>query len=165
MDILFIYKWLWWKLYHRICWHGHCIIGKFIVQTSHWVACPILTIIEVCELFRCLIKVEVKPYKMDEFVTSMHAFASTIRRQKGCLGFNVCQDSEKERAYSLVGEWKTRKALKKYFQTKEYEALIGATRVLCETFEMTLTEVSQTGGIELAREQIVSQWCKDEYFS
>ena len=108
-------------------------------------------------MFSCLIKVEVKPYKTDEFVTSMHAFASTIRRRKGCLGFSVYQDSEKERTYSLMGEWKTHKALEKHFQTREYKVLIGATRVLCETFEMTLAEVSQTGGIELAREQVVLQ--------
>ena len=108
-------------------------------------------------MFRCLSQVEVKPSNTDAVVKSMHAFASTIRRQKGCLDFSMYRDSDKENTYILVGEWKTRQALEKYFQTREYEALIGATRVLCETFEMTLAEVSQTGGIELAREQIVSQ--------
>jgi hypothetical protein len=35
--------------------------------------------------------------------------------------------------------------------------LIGAARVLGETFEMNIAEVFQTGGLQLARKQIASQ--------
>jgi len=57
----------------------------------------------------------------------------------------------------VVGEWKTRQAMEKHFQTNDFEVLIGAARVLGETFEMSIAEVSKTGGFELAKEQIASQ--------
>ena len=45
----------------------------------------------------------------------------------------------------------------KKFKTHDFEVLIGATKVLGETFEMNIAEVSKTGGFELAREQIAPQ--------
>jgi hypothetical protein len=47
--------------------------------------------------------------------------------------------------------------MEKHFQTIDFEVLIGATRVLGETFAMNIAEVSKTGGFELAREQISGQ--------
>jgi quinol monooxygenase YgiN len=103
------------------------------------------------------IKIDVRQYKTDEFVKSMRSFSRRIRKQKGCLGYGVHRDTEKENTYILVGEWKTEKAMEKHFQTQDFEVLIGAARVLGETFEMNLAEVSKSGSFELAREQIASQ--------
>jgi quinol monooxygenase YgiN len=103
------------------------------------------------------IKIEIKPYKSDEFTKSMSSLSTKIRKQKGCIGYSVYRDSEKENTYSLVGEWKTRQAMEKHFQTHDFEVLIGASRVLGETFEINIAEVMETGGFELARKQIVMQ--------
>jgi len=86
-------------------------------------------------------KIEIKPYKQDEFVNSMRSFLPSIRKEKGCLDFSVYQDSEKENTYIVVGEWKTRQAMEKHFQTHEFQVLIGAARVLGETFAMNIAEV------------------------
>ena len=103
------------------------------------------------------IKVDIKPYKTDEFIKSMRSFSHTIRKEKSCLGYSVYRESEKENTYSLVGEWKTHQAMEKHFQTHDFEVLIGAASVLGETFEMNLAEVSKTGSFELAREQTESK--------
>ena len=103
------------------------------------------------------LKIEIKPYKSDEFINSARLFSRRICKQKGCLDFNVYQDIDKENTYIVVGEWKTHQAMEKHFQTQEFELLIGAVRVLGETFEMIIAEVSKTGGFELAREQIGSE--------
>ena len=87
----------------------------------------------------------------------MRSFSRKIRKEKGCLGYNVYRDSDKDNTYSLVGEWKTRPAMEKHFRTQNFEVLIGAARVLGETFEMNIAEVLETGGFMLAREQIASQ--------
>jgi quinol monooxygenase YgiN len=100
------------------------------------------------------IKIVVKQYKRDEFVESMRSFARKIRKEKGCLGFSVYRDSEKENTFSVIGEWQTRNAMEKHFRTQDFEVLIGAARVLCETFEMNIGEVLKTGGFKLAREQM-----------
>ena len=103
------------------------------------------------------LKIEVKRYKLDEFVNSMHLFSRRISKQKGCLDFSVYQDSDKENTYLVVGDWETRQAMEKHFKTKDFELLIGAARVLGEKFEMNIVEMVKTGGFELAREQIASQ--------
>jgi quinol monooxygenase YgiN len=61
------------------------------------------------------IKIEIKQYKTDEFVKSIRSFSHKIRKEKGCLGYSVYRDSEKENTYSLVGEWKTRQAMETHF--------------------------------------------------
>ena len=100
------------------------------------------------------IKVVIKQYKTDEFVKSMRSFSRKIRKEKGCLGFSVYRDSEKENTFSVIGEWQTRNAMEKHFRTQDFEVLIGAARVLCETCEMNIGEVLKTGGFKLAREQM-----------
>ena len=100
------------------------------------------------------LKIQIKPYKPDEFVSSMRAYLRSIRKEKGCLDFSMYRDSEKKNTYIVVGEWKTRQTMEKHFQTREFELMIGAAKVLGETFEMNIAEVSKSGGIELARKQI-----------
>ena len=103
------------------------------------------------------IKIVIKQYKTDEFVESMRTFSRKARKEKGCLAYSVYRDSEKENTYSVVGEWNTRPAMEKHFKTRNFEILIGAARVLGETFEMNIAEVLETGCFELARKQMASQ--------
>ena len=107
-------------------------------------------------MFVYQLKIETRKYKTDEFVSSMRSFSTRIRKQKGCLNYDVYKDTKKDSTYLVVGEWKTRQALEKHFKTLDFDVLIGAVRVLGETFSMNIAEVSKTGDFELAREQIAS---------
>ena len=100
------------------------------------------------------LKIEIKPYKPDEFISSMDSLLARIRNAKGCLDFSVFKDSNKENAYLVVGEWKTRQAMEKHFKSKEFEVLFGAAKVLGETFSMHIDDVLKTGGLELAHEHM-----------
>jgi hypothetical protein len=40
--------------------------------------------------------------------------------------------------------------MEKHFQTHDFELIIGAARVLGETFEMNIAEVLETGGFNAA---------------
>ena len=86
------------------------------------------------------IKIVIKSHKTDEFVDNITTLSRGFRKEKGCLGYRVYRDIENENTYRLVGEWKTRKAMKKHFQTPGFEVLIGAARVLGETFAMNIAE-------------------------
>ena len=108
----------------------------------------------------CRLKIGIKQYKLDEFHKSMHSLLPKIKSQEGCLYFSLYQDSERENMSIVVGEWKTRQAMEKHFKTHDFEVLIGAAKVLGETFEMKIAEVSQTGGFELVKELIASQRSK-----
>jgi quinol monooxygenase YgiN len=103
------------------------------------------------------IKIEIKKYKTDEFVKSMRSFSRKIRNENGCLDCSLYRDSEKENTFSVIGEWKTRPAMEKHFKTQNFEVLIGAARVLGETFEMNIAEVLESGGFKMARKLFASQ--------
>ena len=103
------------------------------------------------------LKIVVKAYKTEEFVKSMRSFSSKIRKENGCLDCSLYRDSEKEYTFSVIGKWRTRHAMEKHFKIQNFEVLIGAARVLGDTFEMNIAEVIETGGFKLAREQIAAQ--------
>ena len=92
----------------------------------------------------------------DEFVKSIRSLARRIRKEKDCLGYRLYRDSEKDNTFSVVGEWQTRQAMEKHFKTQNFELVMGAARVLGETFEMNIADVLKTGDFELA-EQMASQ--------
>ena len=87
------------------------------------------------------IKIVIKQYKTDEFVQSVRSFARKIRKEKGCRGYSLYRDFEKENTFSVIGEWKKHQAMEKHFKTQNFEELIGAARVLGETFDMNIAEI------------------------
>lgn len=107
-------------------------------------------------MFIYVIKIVIKPHKTVEFDDTVRSISHTFLKAEGCLGYNVYQDNEKNNTFIVVGEWQTRQAREKHFKTHEYEVLIGAARVLGENFEMKIAEVTNSGALELAREQILS---------
>jgi len=107
-------------------------------------------------------KIKTKPYKSDEFRSNMRSLLPNIRKQMGCLGFSLNRDSEMDNTCSLIGEWQTRKAMEKHFGTHDFQVLIGAARVLGETFTFTIAEVLKTGGFELVREKIAQKGVKHQ---
>ncbi len=77
-------------------------------------------------------------------------FCPNFVKKKAVLSTAFTRDIEKENTYSVVAEWKTRKAMEKHFQTLDFEVLIGAARVLGDAFEMNITEVKEKGGYKMA---------------
>jgi quinol monooxygenase YgiN len=108
-------------------------------------------------LFIYVMKIVIKPHKTAEFENALYSISHNFLKAKGCLGYTLHRFTEKKDSFMVVGEWKTHQTMEKHFQTHEFELLIGAARVLGETFEMNIAEVLKTGGFELAREQIASQ--------
>jgi len=95
------------------------------------------------------IKIVIQKYKIDEFVDSLGTLMSGFREDKGCLDYSVYQNCDAEHAFCIVAEWETNAAMQKHFKTQKFEVLIGAARVLGETFEMSMAKVMESGSFEL----------------
>ena len=108
-------------------------------------------------MFFYQIKIVLKQYKTDEFIKSMRSFSRKIRKENDCLSHSVCRDSENENTFSVLGKWGTHQAMEKHFNTQNFEVLIGAAKVLGETFEMNVGEVLESGGFKMARKQMELQ--------
>ena len=98
------------------------------------------------------IKIVIQEYKIDEFVDNLRSLLSGFRKEKGCLDYRVYQLLDEEHAFCIVADWETDEAMQKHFRTQKFEVLIGAARVLGETFEMITAEVLELGGFELSAE-------------
>jgi quinol monooxygenase YgiN len=95
------------------------------------------------------IKIVIQKYKIDEFVDSLGTLMSGFREDKGCLDYSIYQNCDEEHAFCIVAEWETNAAMQKHFKTQKFEVLIGAARVLGETFEMSMAKVLESGSFEL----------------
>ena len=96
------------------------------------------------------IKIVIQEYKIDEFVDSLRTLVSGFRKEKGCLDYSMYQDFDREHEYCIVAEWETHEAMQKHFLTQKFKVLIGAARVLGETFEIIMAEVLESRGFELS---------------
>ena len=97
------------------------------------------------------IKIVIQEYKIDEFVDFLRSLLSKFRKDKGCVDCSVYKDLDEEHAYCIIAEWETHEAMQTHCLTQKFEVLIGAARVLGETFEMNVAEVLETGGFKLAK--------------
>ena len=97
------------------------------------------------------INIVIQQYKIDEFVDSLCSLLPGFRKENGCLGYSVYQDCDEEHAFCIVAMWETHEAMQKHFLTQKFEVLVGAARVLGETFEMITAEVKGSRGHKLAK--------------
>ncbi len=108
-------------------------------------------------MFSYQLTVVIKEPNIDEFIECLHSLIEGLRNENGCLEFSFYRDLEKENTYSLVGEWKTQAARGKHFKNKNFIVLIGAAKVLSDTFKMSISDISETGSFSLAKEKITLQ--------
>jgi quinol monooxygenase YgiN len=108
-------------------------------------------------MFFYQIKVGIKENKVDEFVETLRSLSDVFRKEKGCMSFSLYRHTEIKNTFSVIGEWKTLQAMEKHFKDKKFEVLVGAAKVLGDSFEMNTGEPGETGGFQLAREKISLQ--------
>ena len=101
-----------------------------------------------------LIKIIIKKFKKEEFFESIYMYQANIRKQHGFLSFDLYQDANEENNCRLVGKWQSTEAMEKHFKTEEFELLLGAAKVLCESFEIETNNVLNIRDIHWARKEI-----------
>jgi quinol monooxygenase YgiN len=96
------------------------------------------------------IKIVIKKYKIDEFVDFLHSLLPGFHKDKGCVDCCVYKDLDEQHAYCIVAKWETHEVMQEHFLTQKFEVLIGAARVLEETFDMIMAEVLESEDFELS---------------
>jgi quinol monooxygenase YgiN len=86
----------------------------------------------------------VKKNKRDEFIECMLSLLEEFRKEKGLLDVSFYRNIEKEDSYIMTGAWKSRKARDNHIKNRYFSVLIGAARVIAETYEMNIGEMSET---------------------
>ena len=93
-----------------------------------------------------------RTYKDDEFVSFLNTISQGFRKEKGCAGFEIYRDMQKENAFTIVGVWKNRQAMEEHFQGESYRELLGAAKVLGKSYEMKIAELLDKNDLEPVRD-------------
>jgi quinol monooxygenase YgiN len=108
------------------------------------------------------LKVVIDKKNLGEFIDSLDSLSAKFRKEQGCIDFSMYKDVKKKQTFSLVGEWKTEKAMDKHFKSKDFLILVGAARVLGKDIVLTTGETSETGNIKLIRKKTTFQPLKNK---
>ncbi len=103
-------------------------------------------------MFWYQLKLVINENKLDEFNQCLQPLVGGFLQEEGCLDFGLYRGIEKANTYIVVGEWKTSQAMDKHFLGNDFSVLIGAAKILGETFEISIGEDSERGRFELAFE-------------
>jgi quinol monooxygenase YgiN len=97
------------------------------------------------------IQIELTEGKVDEFTRTLRTHWFEFLREDGCLNYYVYQRFDNKHCFCLIGEFDRYVSMENHFKTKSFGILIGAAGVLGKNYKMNLSEVSKTGGLELAK--------------
>ena len=89
--------------------------------------------------------------KRTEVFQALATVALMVRREKGCLRCQFCQDSEDDTALSLIEEWRSRKELDEHLQSQVFTILLGLVALLKEPLEIRICTVASDEGMETVK--------------
>ena len=100
------------------------------------------------------ITIDVQENKIDEFVRNLNSLWFRFMKEDGCLSYRVYREFEADGTFCMIGEYATHEAMENHFQTRDFEVLVGAAGVLGKAFKITITEILEKGGSELAKSKL-----------
>lgn len=87
------------------------------------------------ELYSYHMRIEVKESKSNEFISFLSPILDECRKEEGCLDFYFSKDIETENIYCLTSNWSSKETMENHFKRKNHSLLIGAAKVLGESFK------------------------------
>jgi quinol monooxygenase YgiN len=91
-------------------------------------------------------KIDVDPSKHHEFVQTVQALVTEIRKKKGCRGCSFYQDTEDENRFILREEWGNQEELDGHLQSHTYGVLTGAINLLSRKTEINYSATEPPQG-------------------
>lgn len=77
---------------------------------------------------RCIVKEE----KIPEFKALAARLIVVTRKEKGCIGYTLCQDVREERAFSFIEEWRDGEALAAHMKSKHFNEIVTLLNAMQE---------------------------------
>ncbi len=94
------------------------------------------------------ISVNTKSGKRKELLTACRLITGQTLQEKGSLGCRLTHDIDNENLIYLEETWERRSYMEEHFRTHIFSALLGAMKMLGESYEIRINEGSRTEGME-----------------
>jgi len=95
-----------------------------------------------------IIRMKVLSEKRLEFSQTIASLTGFIRKEKGCLRCNFCQNIEDENELYLIEEWDTQKSLQNHLRSDRFRVFRGAMSLLKEPYRMVFYTVFHPEGVK-----------------
>ena len=90
-----------------------------------------------------IMEMRAQPGKGLELIQTLRALIESIRKEKGCLGYEVLKNIENETHFCLVEHWESRKDLDDHRRSDRFAILMGTRSLLEGEPEILVSEVPQ----------------------
>lgn len=87
--------------------------------------------------------------KRTELIQTLLSMIEPVRKEKGCLGYDVFCDMEGREVFSLIEEWKTREDLDRHMGSERFSVLLGTKSLLAKPLEIKIHTISLSEGMEV----------------
>ena len=94
------------------------------------------------------ISVNTKSGKRKELLSACRLITDQTLQEKGCLGCRLTHDIDNENLIYLEETWERRSNMEEHLRTRIFSALLGAMKLLGESYEVRINEGSRTEGME-----------------
>lgn len=94
------------------------------------------------------IDMNVLPAKQKELVQTLLSMIEPMRKEAGCLSYDLFGNIEDENVLNLIEEWRTRKELDHHLKSEIFGVLLGTKILLCEPPTIQIHTVSKSEGME-----------------
>ena len=95
-----------------------------------------------------IVRMEVPSEKRKELSQTIVSLIGSVRKEKGCLHCDFCQNIEDENELYLLEEWDTQENLRGHQNSERFRVLRGAMNLLKEPYEMMFHTVFHPEGIK-----------------
>ena len=85
--------------------------------------------------------------KRKELLLTLRDMIASIRTQNGCVSCSACLGMESNQLISLNICWDSRKSMDDYQASRLFSALLGAIRLLCVSYQITVKTVLSVNGL------------------
>ena len=86
--------------------------------------------------------------KKTEMMQTLLSMIESVKKEKGCLGYDVFRDIDGKTVFNLIEQWKTREDLDSHIRSERFSVLLGTKSLLAKPLAIKIHTVSHTEGAE-----------------
>jgi quinol monooxygenase YgiN len=83
-------------------------------------------------MIKVVTRCSVKADKIPEFKALAARLIVVTRKEKGCLGYTLCQDVREDRVFSFIEEWRDGDALAAHMKSKHFNEIVTLLNAMQE---------------------------------
>ena len=86
--------------------------------------------------------------KRNELLSACRSLSDKTRQENECIGFSISQDIDNENSIHIEQTWERRSSLDAHFRSDIFSALLGAVKLLGESYVFRINDGSQIEGMQ-----------------